>query len=473
MNNLNSTKKQLPINLLLSGVVLATIVTGGLGWFTFKSFDKLTALQIRNQEVSELQGKITHFDEVLTMSARMAAATGDAKWENRYRQFEPSLDDTIKKLISLQPKEVKAADETNEANKKLVEMENQAFLLVQQNRQADASQVLFSSEYEQQKKIYATGTLNFYENTKKTLNHELKIHRENVSVLRSSLIAFLAVSFFGWIMVLLKVRKWNTELSLINEHLDNRVKEQTALLVNTSKMSALGEMAGGVAHEINTPLAIIGMRVEQMEECVNDGDFDAIDFVEAISVIKSTVTRIAAIVGGLRFFAREGKLAETQTISISKLTEETISFCSERFSNHGVQLDIVKNEIYATTQIECRTVEMSQVLLNLLNNAFDAVEGLKEKWIRLEFSESGQFVDISVTDSGHGIPKDIQEKIMQPFFTTKEIGKGTGLGLSISNGIIMSHQGKIYIDNNCPNTKFTVVIPKTQAKLKSTLQEAT
>jgi C4-dicarboxylate-specific signal transduction histidine kinase len=209
-----------------------------------------------------------------------------------------------------------------------------------------------------------------------------------------------------------------------------------------------------------------------MEECIEDGDIGAIDFTETIGVIKDTVNRIAKIVGGLQFFARDGKSAGAQTILISKLIEETLSFCSERFINYGVQLDIVKNESYYAAQIECREVEMSQVLLNLLNNAFDAIEGLKEKWIRIEVSEKGQYIEISVTDSGHGISQDIRGKIMQPFFTTKEVGKGTGLGLSISTGIMASHQGKIYIDNSCPNTKFTIVIPKTQIKDESFVQKA-
>jgi signal transduction histidine kinase len=95
-------------------------------------------------------------------------------------------------------------------------------------------------------------------------------------------------------------------------------------------------------------------------------------------------------------------------------------------------------------------------------NSFDAIQELPDKWVKVEVLEAGEYVSLSVIDSGDGIPKDIQNKMMQPFYTTKGIGKGTGLGLSISNGIITGHGGKIYVDEFSKNTKITLVLPKTQ-----------
>lgn len=462
MHDPTPTTSQLFGNLLLSMVIVTTIATGGIGWFTFKSSDKLIEIQKQSEEIVKTQGIITHYDEILTMSARMSAATGNEKWESRYRQFEPLLEQELKKLISLQPKEIKSAEDTNTANTRLVTMEKQALRLVQENKLTEASQILFSAEYEKQKEIYNHGTSDFYKNIQNTLNYLQDTHQKRADVLKIVLFLFLSVSLWGWIFIFQKVRLWNQELNSINENLDQKVKEQTALLLYTAKMSALGEMAGGVAHEINTPLAIIRIRAEQIEECLKDGDTDSIDFMGAIGVIKDTVDRIAKIINGLRFFSREEKVSGTQKVSVSKLIEETLSFCSERFRNHGIQLEIV--EAHKNMQIECRPVEISQVFLNLLNNSYDAIENVQKKWIRIEAVQNGQCLEISFTDSGGGIPQDIQNKIMQPFFTTKELGKGTGLGLSISKGIIQAHQGKLYVDNNSPNTKFTIRLPKVQNK---------
>ncbi len=467
-----SQKSHLSINLLFGIVILTTPATGWLGLFTFKSADKLMEIQKQTEEIVRLQGLVTHYDEVLTTSSWMAAATGNIRWEKRYREFEPLLEQTLKKLISLQPNEIKSAEATDAANIALVEIEKKAIKLVQEHKPAQASQLLFSAEYEKQKELYSRGTSEFYKTIHRDLGYKQKIHRERVTKLRRALLFSLAISLFGWVFVFQKVRGWNQELSSMNERLDHKVKEQTAQLLNTAKMSALGAMAGGVAHEINTPLAIIGMQAEQMEECIKEGEINTLEFLDAVGVIKNTVDRIATIVSGLKFFARGGATAAPQTISISRLIEETLSFCGERFSNHGIQLEVVKNKAYETANIECRAVEISQVLLNLLNNSYDAVESLQEKWVRIEAAESGEYVVISVTDSGGGIPRAIQDQIMQPFFTTKEIGKGTGLGLSISNGILGAHQGKIYVDNDCPNTKIMIVVPKIQSKISNSIQEA-
>jgi C4-dicarboxylate-specific signal transduction histidine kinase len=121
-----------------------------------------------------------------------------------------------------------------------------------------------------------------------------------------------------------------------------------------------------------------------------------------------------------------------------------------------VNLDIVAVE---DGQVNCRPTQLSQVLLNLLSNAFDAVSALSEKWVRLTVTQEEQKLIIKVIDSGNGIPSDIAEKIMQPFFTTKVIGKGTGLGLSISRGIIESHEGALFYDPSEKNTTFVIELP--------------
>ena len=108
-------------------------------------------------------------------------------------------------------------------------------------------------------------------------------------------------------------------------------------------------------------------------------------------------------------------------------------------------------------------MQLGQVLLNLLSNAHDAVQALSEKWVKVAVEDRGPDLLISVTDSGPGIPTEVADRLMEPFYTTKEVGKGTGLGLSISKGIIDAHQGKIELDRHSPNTRFNITLPKFRA----------
>jgi signal transduction histidine kinase len=100
------------------------------------------------------------------------------------------------------------------------------------------------------------------------------------------------------------------------------------------------------------------------------------------------------------------------------------------------------------------------VILNLLNNAVDAVGPLADKWVEVQVKGIGEEVEISVMDSGSGIPEKLRDKIGQPFFTTKTIGQGTGLGLSISKGIVEAHGGRLSLDLECEHTRFLVRLPK-------------
>lgn len=137
-----------------------------------------------------------------------------------------------------------------------------------------------------------------------------------------------------------------------------------------------------------------------------------------------------------------------------------MEFCKTRFYNYGVELILA--DIDEDLEIECRIIQIEQVLLNLLNNSFDAAQKSEEKWIRVEAIEFGDYIDIKVVDSGPRIPEEVADKIMQPFFTTKELGKGTGLGLSISTGIMKNHKGGLFLDRTASNTTFVMRLPRLQ-----------
>lgn len=232
------------------------------------------------------------------------------------------------------------------------------------------------------------------------------------------------------------------------------------MLANSAQLSALGEMAGGVAHEINNPLTIILGYTEKIERLLAKEPIVPTEIQITNVKIQAAVFRIAKIVTGLKKISRDGANDELEDVELNRLIEEVVGICAEKFKLNGIDLQIGQ---ISNIQILGRQVQLSQVILNLLNNAFDAVETFKEKWVRIEVSEDQDFSYISITDCGKGIPLELQEKILRPFFTTKPIGKGTGLGLSISASIIKEHGGELKIDSHCLNTRFVMSLPKKKA----------
>jgi predicted ATPase/signal transduction histidine kinase len=243
----------------------------------------------------------------------------------------------------------------------------------------------------------------------------------------------------------------------LNQSIAN-LKAAQAQLAQSSKMSALGQMAGGIAHEINTPLAIVQLQAETIKELVSEGPQNEKAIQSGLDVILQTSDRVAKIVAGLRSFSRDGSQDSFETTSIRQLFEQTLALCNERFQKENVTVYL--EDIDPSASVPCRATEISQVILNLFNNSFDATENLSERWIRVTVTETAKDYKIHVTDSGPGIPETSRVKLFEPFFTTKPVGKGTGLGLPISQGILRKHGGDLYLDTHSPNTSFVIQLLK-------------
>lgn len=243
-------------------------------------------------------------------------------------------------------------------------------------------------------------------------------------------------------------------LGRVEKHIHN----QETSIIASSKLASLGEMAGGVAHEINTPLATVRLLAGQIEEALRVSKTDKAHILDLTRRIEKTVDRIATIVAGLRTFARDTSQDPMTEVNVDTVFKDVALLCQERFKNHGVDLRILG--VPSNLSFLGRSAEISQVIMILLNNAFDAVESQPHPWIELLAKGEGESLCISVTDSGPGISKEVGDKVFQPFFTTKEIGKGTGLGLSIALGLVKSHRGKIKIDYSSLNTRFNILLPR-------------
>lgn len=258
------------------------------------------------------------------------------------------------------------------------------------------------------------------------------------------------------------LRDMTDKVQHLNEIEDNRIK-----LANSSKLAALGEMAGGVAHEINNPLQILSLHNEQVRMLLMNDDLNTSkkDLDTLCDDMENTIERINNIVKGMKIISRNGNNDPFEACDVREVVNETLAVCKEKFKNNGVKFFFYEEEGENYT-VMAQKVRLSQVVLNILSNAFDAIEKNNKKIIRVYLSKSENLVNLSISDNGPGVPEELIAKVFQPFFTTKAIGKGTGLGLSISKEIIEQHNGIFSIDPE-DHSKFIISIPELNKKGES------
>lgn len=240
------------------------------------------------------------------------------------------------------------------------------------------------------------------------------------------------------------------------------LEEQKNLTFHASKMAALGEMAAGIAHEINNPLSIISLNNHMLQHQVEHEHIDRDNIKRYLHNIDLTVQRISKIIKGLRTISRDDSNEDFAMTKFGDILDDVLALSGEKFKVHGIVLKTDIPDGIHEMKIRCRRVQLSQVFINLLGNAYDSVEHREHPWISLSARIEGPNLVVRVMDSGPGIPKELQDKIFQPFFTTKEVGKGTGLGLSLSSSIIRAHNGEISVDNTAPTTCFLIKLPMTE-----------
>ncbi|WGL59673.1 ATP-binding protein [Pigmentibacter sp. JX0631] len=234
------------------------------------------------------------------------------------------------------------------------------------------------------------------------------------------------------------------------------INEQKEQMLYTSKFSQLGEMAANIAHEINTPLSVIIMKSYSIKNKLTENNLEIDKLVSDITKIEATTQKIARIVKSLKMYTRNSEKDNYDKISLNNILQSSLDLCQEKITNNGIQLSIQTSENLFTFGKEA---ELCQVFLNLINNSIDAINNYAEKWINITVTKKENTLILQFTDSGNGIPENIIDKLMNPFFTTKQVGKGTGLGLSISKRIIEMHNGKLYYDRSNKNTTFIIELP--------------
>ncbi|MCP4078096.1 MAG: PAS domain-containing protein, partial [Gammaproteobacteria bacterium] len=222
----------------------------------------------------------------------------------------------------------------------------------------------------------------------------------------------------------------------VSEDITERIQTE-ALLMQSSKMASLGEMATGVAHELNQPLNIIRMASANVMRRINKSSLDEEYLCNKLERIEEQTQRAASIIDHMRMFGRQPKHIKTR-LDPGEIVHSVLDLIGEQL--HLANIEIKLELAESSPLIEGEQIQIEQVLLNLLTNARDVLKSRqvgedKRILIKVDAKDAGQ-VSIIVEDTGGGINENIIERIFEPFFTTKEVGQGTGLGLSISYGII-------------------------------------
>lgn len=234
---------------------------------------------------------------------------------------------------------------------------------------------------------------------------------------------------------------------------DQLLESQRLQIIRSSKLSSLGEMSAGIAHEINNPLTIISGSAGLLFKFADQPE----KWMSAAEKIKKSCDRIARIVSGLKKFSRTDEKKNLKNHSLVDLIKESLILVDAKAKQNST---LIETHFEPASRIFCDEVEIEQVLVNLLSNAIDAVAGRDDKWIKVALFQDINDVVLQVIDSGSGVPKEIRDKIFEPFFTTKKVGLGTGLGLSIVKGILDEHNASISINSKMQNTCFEIRFPQ-------------
>ncbi|MFT9850106.1 ATP-binding protein [Aneurinibacillus sp. REN35] len=245
-------------------------------------------------------------------------------------------------------------------------------------------------------------------------------------------------------------------LLVIEDITEQRKMEEIA--VQADKLSALGLMASGFAHEINNPLATIQVYAEDLADQTAAGQQHGDDVEEYLRIICKNVNRAKEITQKLLNFSRKSEWRE-ENIHVPTVCQESISLLAYAFSKKQVEISCtVEPEI---PYIRGDALQLTQVLINLLQNALDAVD--RGGTVRIMVSSTAQNVQIAVIDDGSGIDPSDVGKVFDPFFTTKPVGQGTGLGLSICYGMITRMGGSIAVQSAAPQgTAIRIILPAVQ-----------
>lgn len=312
--------------------------------------------------------------------------------------------------------------------------------------------------FKNEENIYATAQI---KNPKWVLVIREDVQEEMAPLFKAQFVENL-IMIFGILLVVIGTVVTTRTMTRRLEKMELEKAKSEDLMVQSSKMAALGKMAAGIAHEINNPLQIIGDQAGWMKDLLDSEDMKTNDnyqeFEQCIKKIERQVNRSREITHRLLRFGRRMETTQDM-VDVNNLLSETITF----LENEAHYRDITIQTQYDTGLPEVTTDsnQLQQVFLNIIDNAIDAVGQSGKIFVRTaQVSNSSKEILVTIQDNGPGMPKEVLARIFDPFFTTKRADEGTGLGLSISYSIVEKLRGKITVSSEeGKGTTFIITLP--------------
>lgn len=256
-----------------------------------------------------------------------------------------------------------------------------------------------------------------------------------------------------------RVEKANFENNEKLQRQEREIQLQKAASINSARLASLGEMAANIAHEINNPLTVLSFSGKKLLHLLREDDLNRERLKHFASMVNRTVDRMTKTIVSLKRLSRDTSTEQFDDVVIYDMIEKVLDLCQMSLNEKGIEFSTEFIGLDFSTKVRCQEVKITQIIINLLNNSRDEIKNMNEPWIKLVVEKGDKLISFSVIDCGTGIPGEVQEKMFEPFYTTKDIGEGTGLGLSISSTTANEHNGRLFVDNSKENTTITLEFP--------------
>ncbi len=257
----------------------------------------------------------------------------------------------------------------------------------------------------------------------------------------------------------LRVHELESQLASYAQKMETLAEERALQLIHSDRLSSIGTLSAGIAHEINNPLSFIKSNIHYLVELLpeiqksfreslekdpsqKEMRIALEELPEVLCATEEGVERILHIVQGLKLYARNTP-SEKVPVSLAQILKDSLELCYNRLKYSIAVEQNLDETVFALAD----RYQLEQVFVNLILNAADAMEGISAPLLRIEMSSQNETAIVKISDNGSGFSETDQEKLFSPFFTTKEVGHGTGLGLSVCLGIVKEHAGTIIASN--------------------------